>query len=105
VATEPLCIFHKVIELLFLQTLRQLYPKELQGHLAQSLNVLAMFINGILVSKRTHTRQTAKKMPVTAKVTSRENSSAVGAKMSASPTNCTYCRLSKPCSRPWPSTR
>lgn len=36
------------------------------------LNVLAMFINGIIASKSTHTRQVAKKTPVAAKVTSRE---------------------------------
>ena len=54
------------------QALRQLYPKEPQGRLAQSLNVLAMFINGIVASKSTHLRQVAKKTPVAAKVTSRE---------------------------------
>jgi hypothetical protein len=54
------------------QALRQLYPKEPQGRLAQSLTVLAMFINGIVASKSTHTRQIAKKTPVAAKVTSRE---------------------------------
>jgi hypothetical protein len=55
------------------QALRQLYPKEPQGRLAQALTVLAMFINGIVVaSKSTHTRQIAKKTPVAAKVTSRE---------------------------------
>jgi hypothetical protein len=43
-----------------------------QGRLAQSLTVLAMFINGIVASKSTHTRQIAKKTPVAAKVTSRE---------------------------------
>ena len=54
------------------RALRQLYPQEPQGRLAQSLNVLAMFINGIVASKSTHTRQVAKKTPVAAKVTSRE---------------------------------
>lgn len=54
------------------QALRQLYPQEPQGRLAHSLNVLAMFINGIVASKSTHTRQVAKKTPVAAKVTSRE---------------------------------
>jgi len=51
------------------QALRQLYPKEPQGRLGHSLNVLAMFINGIVASKSTHTRQVAKKTPVAAKVT------------------------------------
>ena len=32
-----------------------------------------MFINGIVASKSTHLRQVAKKTPVAAKVTSREN--------------------------------
>jgi hypothetical protein len=50
----------------------QLYPGEPTGHLRQSLNVLAMFINGIVASKRTHTREVAKKTPTSAKVTSRE---------------------------------
>lgn len=45
------------------RALRQLYPKEPQGRLAQSLNVLAMFINGIVTSKSTHMRQVAKKTP------------------------------------------
>jgi hypothetical protein len=54
------------------QALRQLYPQEPQGRVAQSLNVLAMFINGIVASKSTHTRQVAKKTPLAAKVTSRE---------------------------------
>jgi hypothetical protein len=50
----------------------QLYPKQVSGHLAQGLTVLAMFINGIVASKSTHTREVAKKTPTGAKVNSRE---------------------------------
>lgn len=50
----------------------QLYPKQVSGHLAQSLIVLAMFINGIVASKSTHLREVAKKTPTGAKVNSRE---------------------------------
>lgn len=52
--------------------LLQLYPGEAKGHLRQSLEVLAMFINGIVGSKSTHTREVAKKTPTGAKVSSRE---------------------------------
>lgn len=52
--------------------LLQLYPGEAKGHQLQSLAVLAMFINGIVASKRTHTREVAKKTPTGAKVSSRE---------------------------------
>jgi hypothetical protein len=52
--------------------LLQLYPGEVKGHLRQSLEVLAMFINGIVGSKSTHTREVAKKTPTGAKVSSRE---------------------------------
>ncbi|MEZ4711445.1 MAG: hypothetical protein R3A44_29900 [Caldilineaceae bacterium] len=38
----------------------------------QSLQVMAMFINGIVGSGSTHTRQVAKKTPTVAKVSSRE---------------------------------
>ena len=54
------------------RALVQLYPQAPPGHLLQSLNVLAMFINGIVASKSTHTREVAKKTPTDAKVTSRE---------------------------------
>ena len=54
------------------RALTQLYPRTPTGHVLQSLNVLAMFINGIVASKSTHTRQVAKKTPTGAKVTSRE---------------------------------
>ena len=54
------------------KALVQLYPQAPTGHLLQSLNVLAMFINGIVASKSTHTRPVAKKTPTDAKVTSRE---------------------------------
>lgn len=50
----------------------QLYPKAVSGHQAQGINVLAMFINGIVASKSTHTREVAKKTPTGAKVNSRE---------------------------------
>lgn len=52
--------------------LRQLYPGQPTGRMAQSLNVLAMFVNGIVASKSTHLREVAKKTPTGAKVTSRE---------------------------------
>lgn len=54
------------------ERLFQLYPQTPSGHLAQGLQVLAMFINGIVASKRTHTREVAKKTPTGAKVNSRE---------------------------------
>ena len=54
------------------EALVQLYPTEPSGRLVQSLRVLAMFINGIVASKSTHTRAVAKKTPTGAKVTSRE---------------------------------
>jgi len=54
------------------QAIVQLYPTEPTGRLIQSLQVMAMFINGIVASKRTHTRDVAKKTPTGAKVTSRE---------------------------------
>lgn len=50
----------------------QLYPKTPSGHVAQGLQVLAMFINGIVASKSTHTREVAKKTPTGAQVSSRE---------------------------------
>lgn len=52
--------------------LLQVYPGEAKGHQLQSLAVLAMFINGIVASKSTHTREVAKKTPTGAKVSSRE---------------------------------
>jgi hypothetical protein len=52
--------------------LLQLYPQAPTGHLLQSLTVLAMFINGIVASRSTHTRSVANKTPTGAKVTSRE---------------------------------
>lgn len=52
--------------------LHQIYPKPQSGRLAQSLEVLAMFINGIVASGSTHLRAVAKKTPTSAKVTSRE---------------------------------
>jgi hypothetical protein len=54
------------------QALVRVYPQTPTGHFLQSLNVLAMFINGIVASKSTHTREVAKKTPTDAKVTSRE---------------------------------
>jgi hypothetical protein len=51
--------------------LLQLYPRELTGRAAQRLNVLALFISGIVGSGSTHTRQVAKKAPTGAKVESR----------------------------------
>lgn len=50
----------------------QLYPGEPQGRMRQSLQVMAMFINGIVGSQSTHSRQVAKKTPTGAKVSSRE---------------------------------
>jgi hypothetical protein len=50
----------------------QLYPTPPTGRLAQSVTVLAMFINGIVASGSTHLRNVAKKTPTGAKVTSRE---------------------------------
>ncbi|MEZ4705614.1 MAG: hypothetical protein R3A44_00325 [Caldilineaceae bacterium] len=58
----------------------QLYLGEPQGRLRQSLQVMAMFINGIVGSGSTHTRQVAKKTPTVAKVSSRENSWCAGIK-------------------------
>ena len=52
--------------------LHQVYPTPPLGRLAQSLEVLAMFINGIVASGSTHLRDVAKKTPTSAKVTSRE---------------------------------
>lgn len=52
--------------------LYQLHGGAPSGRLAQRLNVLAMFINGIVASGSTHLRQVAKKTPTGAKVTSRE---------------------------------
>lgn len=52
--------------------LHQVYPTPPLGRLAQSLDVLAMFINGIVASGSTHLRAVAKKTPTSAKVTSRE---------------------------------
>lgn len=52
--------------------LLQLYPQRPSGHLEQGLNTLAMFINGIVASKSTHTREVAKKTRTGAKVNSRE---------------------------------
>lgn len=52
--------------------LYQLHGPAPCGRLAQRLNVLAMFINGIVASGSTHLRQVAKKTPTGAKVTSRE---------------------------------
>jgi hypothetical protein len=49
------------------QALRQLYPKEPQGRLAQSLNVLAMLSTALWPVEH-HLRQVAKKTPVAAKV-------------------------------------
>lgn len=54
------------------EALAQLHPVEPTGRLHQSIQVLAMFINGIVASKSTHTREVAKKAPTGAKVTSRE---------------------------------
>ncbi len=54
------------------QALLQLYPHAPTGHALQSLQVLAMFINGIVASKSTHARSVAEKTPTGAKVTSRE---------------------------------
>jgi len=51
--------------------LMQLYPQELTGRAMQRLNVLAMFISGIVGSGSTHLRQVAKKAPTGAKVESR----------------------------------
>ena len=54
------------------EALMQLHPVEPKGRLQQSIQVLAMFINGIVASKSTHTREVAKKAPGKTKVTSRE---------------------------------
>jgi hypothetical protein len=51
--------------------LLQLYPKQLSGRMVQHLNVLALFISGIVGSGSTHGRQVAKKAPTGAKVESR----------------------------------
>ncbi len=52
--------------------LMQLHPVEPTRRLRQSIEVLAMFINGIVASKSTSTREVAKKAPGKAKVTSQE---------------------------------
>jgi len=54
------------------EALMQLHPVEPKGRQRQSIQVLAMFINGIVASKSTNTREVAKKAPGKAKVTSRE---------------------------------
>lgn len=54
------------------EALMQLHPVEPKGRLRQSIQVLAMFINGIVGSKSTQLREVAKKTPTGAKVTSRE---------------------------------
>lgn len=54
------------------EALVQLHPVEPGGRLRQSIQVLAMFINGIVASKSTQMREVAKKTPTGAKVTSRE---------------------------------
>ena len=54
------------------KALLQLHPVEPIGRLRQSIHVLAMYINGIVASKSTHTREVAKKAPAGSKVTSRE---------------------------------
>jgi hypothetical protein len=51
--------------------LMQLYPKRMTGRMAQRLDVLAMFISGIVGSGHTQGRQVAKKVPTGAKVESR----------------------------------
>ena len=51
--------------------LMQIYPKQLTGRMVQRLNVLAMFISGIVGSGKTQARQVAKKVPTGAKVESR----------------------------------
>ena len=42
------------------EVLMQLHPVEPRGRLRQSIQVLAMFINGIVASKNTHTLEVAK---------------------------------------------
>lgn len=54
------------------KALFDLYPKPVTGRRLQSLRVLAMFINGIVASGSTHTREVAKKTPTAAKPNSRE---------------------------------
>lgn len=51
--------------------LMQLYPGRLTGRMLQRLDVLALFISGIVGSGSTQLRQVAKKAPTTAKVESR----------------------------------
>lgn len=51
--------------------LMQLHPEQVTGRVAQRLNVLALFICGIVGSGSTHARQVAKKAPSRAKVESR----------------------------------
>jgi len=51
--------------------LLQLYPRQLSGRMVQHVNVLALFISGIVGSKSTHGRQVAQKAPTGAKVESR----------------------------------
>src|SRR5215204_5396974 len=52
--------------------LHQVYATPPQGRLEQSLEVLTMFINGIVASGSTQLRAVAKKTPTSAKVASRE---------------------------------
>lgn len=54
------------------QALTELHPGQLKKREQQSLNVLAMYVNGIVASKSTHTREVAKKTPTDAKALSRE---------------------------------
>jgi hypothetical protein len=64
------------------RALCQLYPKEPQERLAQSLNVLAMFANGIVASKSTHTRQIARRRPWPPKRPAAKNNSAASTRTS-----------------------
>lgn len=49
----------------------QIYPRVLTGRMLQRLNVLALFISGIVGSQRTQNRQVAKKAPTRARAESR----------------------------------
>jgi len=51
--------------------LMQIYPKQLTGRMLQRMNVLAMFVSGIVGSGKTQNRQVAKKAPTRAKSESR----------------------------------
>lgn len=51
--------------------LMQLYPRRLSGRMLQRMEVLALFISGIVGSGSAQLRQVAKKAPTTAKVESR----------------------------------